>query len=134
MLDFSSSVSANPWDTGASAPSSFDFSTVGPQNDGTYDVPAAATQTNDPSNTAGFAASADPGAYDILKFGLGAAADLYKFGKTLDYKRYESTQGGTFVQGQPSSAPRQSSGGTSSKFMLISLVAIAALVLLTHKA
>lgn len=110
----------------------YDFGSTGPQTDGTYDIPESALQVNDPSNTAGYPSSNDSDLFSILKFGVGAATDIYKFNSGLDYKRYEATQGGIFEQGRASSVPRIASGKISISYVLIAVAAVGVLLLLTR--
>ena len=111
----------------------YDFGDIGPQTDGTYDIPATALQVNDPSNTAGYPSSSDDNLFSILKYGVGAATDVFKFKSGLDYKRFEATQGGLFEQGRTSVLPRIATGGISTNYILIAAAAVGLFLLLTHR-
>lgn len=121
------------WDNGELVDDSVIFGGVGPQSDGTYGVPTTAEQVNDPANTAGYPASSDSSALDILKWGVGIVSDTWKFGQQMDYKRWEATQGGVYQQGATANVPRVASGGISSNFIFASVAVVALVLLLTHK-
>jgi hypothetical protein len=76
--------------------------TVGPQSDGTYEFPTEAQPNNQPWDTSG----GQPGMYggDVLQV-LTAGINAWSANKArsdfIDYSRVESTNGGTFRQGQP---------------------------------
>jgi hypothetical protein len=109
------------------------WSSVGPGLDGTWTVPEAAQQTNDPSNTAGFPSITSQSALDVLKYGVATITDTWKFSQMLDYKRFEATNGGTFAQGRPATIAASSNGKAGSQFMLAGLLLVAFLIY-THKA
>jgi|JXWR01.1.fsa_nt_gb hypothetical protein len=75
---------------------------VGPQNDGTYSYPNTAQPNNKPWE-AGGGSTADYGSdiLGILKYGVGAFANVTAQKNMLDYKRYEATAGGLYQQGRP---------------------------------
>lgn len=74
---------------------------VGPQSDGTYSYPSAAQPNNQPWDTSGNANGnyAQP-VLDILKFGVGVAQQQSAQNAFYDYKRFEATNGGLFLQGR----------------------------------
>lgn len=72
---------------------------VGPQVDGTYGIPVNAQQYNSPANTAGYSSPMSQGTYNLLSQGITAATNLFALDKMVDYKKYEATNGGLFLQG-----------------------------------
>lgn len=88
----------DPWD--------FDSATIdvapwaGPQSDGTYVTPTTAQQINSPANTAGFGSPMSAQTYGLLTQGINGAVNLLALDKMVDYRKYEATNGGLFMQGQ----------------------------------
>lgn len=107
---------------------------IGPSTDGTYGIPTTAQPNNDPSNTAGFPSITSGSALDILKFGVSAITDSWKFGQVLDYKRFEATNGGVFAQGKPANIATPSNGAAGSNFLLAGLLLVGFLIFTQHKA
>lgn len=107
---------------------------VGPQTDGTYGIPVTAQQVNSPAGVAGYASSWDQQAIDILKFGVGAVTDAWKFNQALDYKKFEATNGGLYAQGAPAGVQRTAAGSISPTFLLAAVALVGFLILTTHKA
>jgi len=73
---------------------------VGPQTDGTQGTPVTAQQVNSPANTAGYSDVLSPQVFSLLQQGIGVAANSFNLSQVLDYKRYEATNGGLFMNGQ----------------------------------
>lgn len=102
---------------------------VGPQIDGSYNLPVTAQPVNNPSNTAGYPAASDSSALDILKYGVGVATDAWKFNTMIDYKRFEATNGGIYQQGRNANVVRNASGSLSPGFLLAAAGIVVLLVL-----
>lgn len=84
--------------------------TVGPTNNGTYNVPAAAQPVNQQWDTGGGTLGQYSGdVFTILSQGIGAWSQYMGNQQLLDYKRFEATQGGVFQQGKSTQIPL---GGT----------------------
>jgi hypothetical protein len=87
---------------------------VGPQTDGTYQFPTEAQPNNQPWDTSG----GQPGMYgsdvlQVLTAGINAWSSNKARSDFIDYNRVESTNGGTFRQGQPANiAPRMTATQT----------------------
>lgn len=74
---------------------------VGPQSDGTYVQPSASQPNNQPWDTSGNAnGNYTKDVLDILKFGVGVAQQQSSQNAFYDYKRFEATNGGIFLQGR----------------------------------
>lgn len=108
------------------------FDNVGGQVDGTFVVPSTADQINDPSNTAGYPASSSNTALDVLKYGVGAITDSWKFAQNLDYKRFEATQGGVFQQGKYAISASVPAGKVTNTFLFAG-IALAIFLFATKK-
>lgn len=80
--------------------SSFFDGAVGPQTDGTYSIPTAAQQVNNPANTAGNSTPMDKQSAALLSQGLGVLGNLANTAMVMDYRKYEATNGGLFMQGR----------------------------------
>lgn len=105
---------------------------VGPQTDGT-NLMASSAITPAPSDAGGGA----PMTYtqdvlDLFKYGVGAYTSQQNYKNMLDYKRYEATQSGLYMQGRPTVFSQSANGGTGNLVILAAIV-IGAVVLLQHK-
>jgi len=74
---------------------------IGPQSDGTYSYPVAAQPVNDPANTAGYSASAPAWVGGVLTQGIATLGQYLQAKNITDYRRWEATNGGLFMQGRP---------------------------------
>lgn len=108
--------------------------TVGPTNNGTYNVPSSAQ----PSNTPWDAAGGTLGQYSakdvigLLRDGIGAWSQNKRNNQFLDYQRYEATQGGIYQQGRPNAYPTSAvvtARASGNPVMLILLIGGAMLLL-----
>jgi len=73
---------------------------VGPQTDGTYSYPSNAQPNNQPWDTSGGAnGNYSKDVLDVLKFGVGTWQQAQSRSDFYDYKRFEATNGGLFMQG-----------------------------------
>lgn len=75
------------------------FGEIGPQTDGTYNVPAASQQVNSPQNTAGYSTATPDWVKNVLTQGIGVLGQYVNTKQAIDYKKWESTNGGLFLQG-----------------------------------
>lgn len=80
-----------------------DYGSVGPTNDGTYNVPDSAQPNNTPWDAAGgtLGQYSTKDVIGLLRDGIGAWSQNKRNNQFLDYQRYEATQGGVFTQGRP---------------------------------
>lgn len=78
----------------------------GPQSDGTYVTPSTAQQINNPANTAGNSSPMSTQTYNLLTQGINGAFNLAALSQMVDYRKYEATNGGLFMQGQGAYLPR----------------------------
>jgi hypothetical protein len=104
---------------------------VGPQSDGTYQIPNNAQPSNQQWDTGGGTRGSYGGdVLGILRDGVGAWSQYQRNNQFLDYQRFEATQGGVFRQG----APNQYTGAVAARAtidpMLLILMAGAAYLLL----
>jgi hypothetical protein len=109
---------------------------VGPQNDGTYNTPSAALPVNQAVDvgTGSSVGNYAPQVFNLLGQGLGAFTQLYGQNQLLDYKRYEATQGGLFMQGQAAASIGQAQiAAASSNKMLLILGIFGVIALAVHK-
>lgn len=75
---------------------------VGPSNDGTYNVPDTAQTSNRPWDSAGGTLGQYGGdVWQVLSQGIGVYSQYKKNQQFIDYQRYEATQGGVYQQGRP---------------------------------
>lgn len=75
---------------------------VGPNNNGTYNVPDTAQTSNRPWDAAGGSLGNYGGdVWQVLSQGVGVWSQYKKNQQFIDYQRYEATQGGVFQQGRP---------------------------------
>jgi hypothetical protein len=82
------------------------YTSVGPNNNGTYGVPASAQTSNQPWDSAGGVLGGySKEIFGILTQGVGAWSQYKKNEQFLDYQRYEATQGGVYQQGRPNPIP-----------------------------
>lgn len=123
----------DPTNFGLGTDNSYGF-TLGPQNDGTYNIPLLGQTISSGADQAGNGASYDPAIFSLLNNGLGAFTKIYTNGQTLDYQRYQATQAGLVAQGQAATslASAQFAAINSNKMILI-LGAFAVLALAIHK-
>lgn len=107
--------------------------TMGPQSDGTYNVPSTALPVTG-SDTGGAGYNYAPGVFNLLNNGLSAFTNIYGMNAQLDYKRYEATQAGVVAQGQAAGqlASAQISAVNSNKMLMI-LGVFAVVLLAVHK-
>ncbi|RQQ65548.1 hypothetical protein [Burkholderia stagnalis] len=106
---------------------------VGPQSDGTYNVPATAIPVTG-SDTGGAGYNYAPGVFTLLNNGLSAFTNIYQQGQMLDYKRYEATQAGLVAQGNAAATVASAQiGAVQSNKMLMILGVFAVVLLAVHK-
>jgi hypothetical protein len=75
---------------------------VGPQNNGTYNIPASAQPVNQQWDSGGGQVGNYGGQIlGILQQGIGAWSQNKRNQDFLDYQRYEATAGGVYAQGRP---------------------------------
>src|SRR5437868_2912181 len=84
---------------GVSDTPQYQFS-IGPQSDGTYNIPSTGVAISNGADQGGNGASYAPAIFSLLNNGLGAFTSIYNNNSLLDYKRYEATQAGLVAQGQ----------------------------------
>lgn len=127
-------LSAAGMDTSNSYGFTTDTGSVGPQSDGTYNIPAVG-QTITGADQAGYGASYAPQIFSLLNNGLSAFTNLYGQNNLLDYQRYQATQAGLVAQGQAAAttASAQIAAVNSNKMLLI-LGVFAVIALAIHKA
>jgi hypothetical protein len=114
---------------------SFGFS-VGPQNDGTYVSPSSSLPFNQAvdTGTGSSIGNYSPQIFGLLNNGLSAFTSIYNNNALLDYKRYETTQGGIYMQGQAAASVGQAQvAAINSNKMLMILGLFAVLALAIHK-
>jgi hypothetical protein len=110
----------------------FDFTSVGPNSNGTYTVPAAAQPNNTPWDTAGGTlGNYSNEVFGILRDGIGAWSQYKKNDQFLDYQRYEANQGGVYRQGYPAGTATAtvSAGAAGNPLLMIMLIGAAILLL-----
>ena len=73
---------------------------VGPQNDGTYGIPPTAVMSQPVDAGGGAPANYGSQILDIFKFGVGVWNQRENSKDMLDYKRWEATNAGLYLQGQ----------------------------------
>jgi hypothetical protein len=124
-------VSGTPfytWGTGVSN------ETSGDNRDITVTQPAVGVPAQPVDAGGGPAATYAPQILDIFKYGLGIWNQQQQQTNMLDYSRYEATQLGAFMQGQP--AIYATSGGRvigSANTTIMIVVGIAVLLLMRNK-
>lgn len=92
--------------------------TVGPQSDGTYAYPGAAQPANQPWDVGGTASgNYSQQVLDVLKFGVGVWQQDQARQEFYDYRRFEATNGGLFMQGRQA-LPLTVQRGKSSQVLL----------------
>jgi hypothetical protein len=117
---------------GVSDTPQYQFS-IGPQSDGTYNIPAAG-QAITGSDTGGAGYNYAPGVFNLLNNGLSAFTSIYNTGQQIDYRKYEATQAGLVAQGQAAGAIASAQiGATNSNKMLMILGVFAVIALAIHK-
>lgn len=102
----------------------------GYNTDGTYTMPAAGQAIQPKDAGGGQPANYMPQILDIFKYGVGVWNQQRQQQALIDYKRFEATQLGTFMQGQPAMLGVTNSGltGSVSTGMLI-IIGVAFLLL-----
>ncbi|CAE6821966.1 hypothetical protein [Paraburkholderia nemoris] len=107
---------------------------IGPQSDGTYNIPATGQAISGASDTAGAGYNYAPGVFNLLNNGLSAFTSIYNTGQQIDYKKYEATQAGLVAQGQAAGSIASASiMATNSNKMLMILGVFAVIALAIHK-
>lgn len=132
LLDPSSyGVSADPSYT-FTMPS--DGTSVGPQSDGTYNIPSIGQTISTGQGQAGNAPVIDSSIANLLSQGIGAFTKIYTNGQLLDYNQYQATQAGLVAQGQNASnvATAQLNAAASNRMIMI-LGIFAVIALAIHK-
>lgn len=104
---------------------------IGPQTDGTNQQAPIASTIPSPFDTAG-GSTGNYGAdvLNVFKLGVGVVNTLGQ--GMLDYKRYEATAKGTWVQGQTATIPKAATGKASSTAMIAGVLVLV-LLIATHK-
>lgn len=105
---------------------------VGPQSDGTSITPGTAIIPGPVDAGGGMPASYTKDILDVFKFGVSAYGQNQQQKNLLDYKRFEATQAGLWMQGRPALFSQSAQGGTGNLVILAALV-IGAVVLLQEK-
>lgn len=109
-----------------------DIGTVGPNSDGTYNVPAEALPSNTPWDTAGNSVgNYGSDVIGLLRDGIGAWSQNQNNQQFLDYQRFEATQGGVYRQGVPANGlpVTVAARATMSPLMLIMIGGVVLLLL-----
>jgi len=118
---------------GVSDSPQYQFS-IGPQSDGTYNIPATGMAISGASDTGGSGYNYAPGVFNLLNNGLSAFSNIYQTGQQLDYRRYEATQAGLVAQGQAAGMVASAQiGAVNSNKMLMILGVFAVIALAIHK-
>jgi hypothetical protein len=122
----------DPSSVGLDTSNSYGF--VGPQPDGTYNIPATGMAISGASDTAGAGYNYAPGVFNLLNNGLSAFTKIYTTGQQLDYQSYQATQAGLVAQGQAAGqiASAQIAAVNSNKMLMI-LGVFAVIALAIHK-
>lgn len=127
----------DPWSSGSGdigLGNTLTYSDIaGPQSDGTYAVPVAAQQVNDPANVAGYSATMSDSTYKLLSQGIGTLGQLGLANMNLDYRRYEATNGGLFRQGYYAGISGNGYGRANQPMQLSTLLLICGLAYLLLK-
>lgn len=105
---------------------------VGYASDGTFTTPAVAVTAPPVDAGGGGVGQYAPMVMDVFKFGVGVWNQQEQQKRMLDYKRYEATQYGAFMQGQPA-LTFASGGNVLGGASGLMLVALAGLVILLIK-
>lgn len=105
---------------------------AGPNIDGTFTTPGAAIIPNPVDAGGGAPASYSKDILDVFKFGVSAYSQQKQQQNLLDYKRFEATQTGLWMQGRPALFSQSAQGGTGNLVVLAAIV-IGAVVLLQEK-
>lgn len=105
---------------------------VGPNRDGTYSVPDTAIKSQPVDVGGGPPADYGQQVLDVFKYGVNAWSQTQARKDFLDYKRYEATQNGLYMQGRPAMLAAARTGGVSG-LALTAAVVIVAVALLTHR-
>ncbi len=64
------------------------FGEVGPQTDGTYNVPSASQQVNSPQNTAGYSTATPDWVKNVLTQGIGVLGQYVNTKQAIEVNRY----------------------------------------------
>lgn len=99
----------------------------GYNTDGTYTTPATGRAIVPADAAGGPPANYMPQILDVFKYGLGVWNQQTQQQALLDYKRFETTQLGTFMQGQPAMLAATNgrlTGSISTGMILIVVVAV----------
>lgn len=107
---------------------------VGFQSDGTFSAPAVSMVPQPVDAGGGGVGNYGSTVMDVFKFGVGVWNQNQQQQRLLDYKRFEATQYGAYMQGQPAltlGANGRIVGGASG--VVLVAVAVAALLLLKGK-
>ena len=108
--------------------------TIGPQSDGTNNVPLLGQTISTGADQSGNGASYSPAVFGLLNNGLSAFTSIYNTGQQLDYQRYQATQAGLVAQGQAAGAIASSQiAASASNRMLMILGIFAVMALAIHK-
>ncbi len=105
-----------------------DDSVPGYQTDGTFVTPAAAQQVNNPANTAGYSSPMSDSTLKLLTQGISTLGTLGSQAMMLDYRRYEATNGGLFMQGYAANGMRATQVSPNFSALLILGAAIVLMV------
>lgn len=107
---------------------------IGPQTDGTYNIPATGQAISGASDTGGAGYNYAPGVFNLLNNGLSAFTSIYNTGQQIDYRKYEATQAGLVAQGQAAGMVASAQiGAINSNKMLMILGVFAVIALAIHK-
>lgn len=109
---------------------------VGPQTDGTYNIPDLAVMAQPLDAGGGSAAQYGGAVLDIFKYGVGLVAANQSQQNMLDYKRYEATNGGLYQQGSAAGVKVGKNGTTVgiSNGMLLLVGAVVLILVMEKKA
>jgi hypothetical protein len=123
----------DPASVGVSDTPQYQFS-IGPQSDGTYNIPSTGVAISNGADQGGNGASYAPQIFSLLNNGLGAFTSIYNNNAMLDYRRYEATQAGLVAQGQATGQIASAQiGAVQSNKMLMILGIFAVIALAIHK-
>lgn len=100
---------------------------IGYNNDGTFNTPISAQQTNNPQNTAGYSSTISPAVANLLSQGIGTLGKLGMGAMQLDYARAEATNGGLYYQGRYAGLARNGYGQINQPINLSVVLIIGAL-------
>ncbi len=96
-----------------------DFSMdVGPQTDGTFNIPITAGSIIPTDAGGGPPAEYEGSVLDLFKYGVGVWQQDKQQNALYDYKRFEATNNGLWQQGQAALFSRTANGGLSPTLLL----------------